>query len=60
MSVIAIFILGSIVTAVTATAAVLVGLEEAADPCHSRVEDLTEFEKRLVGRESEERRSAAG
>ena len=60
MSVLTIFVLGCIVTAVTGTAAVLVGLEEAADPTQSRVEDLTEFEKKLVGRESDEDKSAAG
>ena len=60
MSVLAIFILGCIVTVVTGTAAVLVGLEEAADPTQSRVEDLTEFEKKVVGREADDDMPAAG
>ena len=59
MSIVAIFILGCIVTAVTGTAAVLVGLDEAADHTQSRIEDLTEFERRLVGRESEDPTSVA-
>ncbi len=52
MTVAGIFILGTIVTAITGYAAVLVGLEEAADPVQSRVQDLTAIEKKLVGRGS--------
>jgi hypothetical protein len=48
-----IFFLGVFVTAITLTASMLVGLQEAADPSHSRIEDLTEFEKRIVGRRDE-------
>ena len=50
MSTVAIFVLGLFVTGITFTAAILVGLFEAADPNHSRVEDLTDFEKSVVGR----------
>ncbi|NNE00461.1 MAG: hypothetical protein HKN47_24345 [Pirellulaceae bacterium] len=46
----AIFVLGIIVTAITGIGAVLIGLQEAADPSQSRVEDLAPFEKQLVGR----------
>lgn len=45
-----IFCLGLFVTGITLTASVLVGLQEAADPSHSRIEDLTKLEKRIVGR----------
>ena len=50
MSTFAIFLVGLIVTVITTLGAALIGLEEAADPKHSRVEDLTETEKHLVGR----------
>ena len=50
MSILAIFIVGVFVSALTLTAAVLVGLQEAADPAVSRIEDLTEAEKKIVGR----------
>jgi hypothetical protein len=45
-----IFFLGLFVTCITLTASVLVGLQEAADPSQSRIEDLTELEKKIVGR----------
>jgi hypothetical protein len=45
-----IFIVGLFVTAITFTGALLVGLQEAADTTHSRPEDLTGFEKKLVDR----------
>ena len=45
-----IFLLGLFVTGITLTASILVGLQEAADPSHSRIEDLTELEKKIVGR----------
>ena len=54
MTALGIFILGTIVTAITGYAAVLVGLEEAADSTQSRVQDLTAIEKRLVGRASQD------
>ncbi len=50
MSAVAIFILGVFVTTITFVAALLVGLDEAADPIHSRQEDLTSMEKKLVSR----------
>lgn len=50
MSTVAILVLGIFVSSLTVTAAILVGLFEAADPNHSRVEDLTDFEKSVVGR----------
>ena len=52
MTTLSIFILGLIVSGITGYAAFLVGLEEAADPSQSRVEDLTVIEKKLVGRGS--------
>ena len=48
-----IFFLGVFVTAITLTASILIGLQEAADPSHSRIEDLTELEKKIVGRRDE-------
>jgi hypothetical protein len=45
-----VFFLGLFVTVMTLTASILVGLQEAADPTHSRIEDLTELEKKIVGR----------
>lgn len=48
--VILIFVVGVIVSGLTLTASVLVGLHEAADPALSRTEDLTEAEKKIVGR----------
>ncbi len=50
MTALGIFILGSIVTAITGCAAVLVGLDEAADTTQSRAQDLTAIEKKLVDR----------
>ena len=46
-----IFVLGVIVTGITLAAVILVGLGEAADPSQSRPEDLTGWERSLVGRE---------
>ena len=54
MTVLGIFVLGTIVTAITGCAAVLVGLEEAADTSQSRINDLTAIEKKLVGRRAVE------
>ncbi len=51
MTTTAMLVLGVIVTTTTASGAVLIGLDEAADPVQSRVDDLTEFEKNLVGRD---------
>ena len=50
MSTILIFIIGLFVSGITLAAATLVGLQEASDPALSRVEDLTEFEKKIVDR----------
>ena len=50
MSTVAIFILGVIVSGITGIGAILVGLAEAADPEHSRPEDLTEIEQEIVNR----------
>lgn len=47
-----IFILGLFVSGLTLSAAVMVGLQEASDPGLSRAEDLTDIEKKIVGRES--------
>ena len=46
-----IFVLGVIVTGITLAAVILVGLGEAADPGQSWPEDLTAWERSLVGRE---------
>ncbi len=48
--IIAIFVVGVFVSGLTLTAAVLVGLQEASDPSLSRIEDLTETEKKIVNR----------
>jgi hypothetical protein len=45
-----IFGIGLVVTAITSAAVILVGISEAADPSHSRPEDLAEWERSLVGR----------
>lgn len=50
MTTAAIFILGLVVSGITLAASLLVGLHEAADPSLSRVEDLTEIEKKIVDR----------
>ena len=50
MSTIVIFIVGLLVSGLTLTAAVCVGLQEASDPALSRVEDLMEIEKKIVDR----------
>ncbi len=50
MTTLAIFLLGLLVTGITLTAVVMVGLDEAADPLHSREEDLSSFESRFVDR----------
>lgn len=56
MSTFMIFALGAFVTLITVAAVVLVGLLEAADPDHSRPEDLTEWEWALV-KDARERRT---
>ena len=50
MSTALIFGLGLVVTAITSAAVILVGISEAADPSHSRPEDLAGWERSLVGR----------
>jgi hypothetical protein len=52
MTTLAIFLLGVLVTGVTFTAVLLVGLHEAADSAHSRFEDLSSFERSVVNRDS--------
>ena len=54
MTATAIFVLGLVVTVITGAGAILIGLEEASDPGHSHVEDLTTIEKQLVGRGDDE------
>ena len=44
MGTFAIFVLGIIVTGITLTAVVLIGLDEARDPAHSKLGDLSPFE----------------
>lgn len=53
MTSLAIFALGVIVTLITGTGAMLIGLEEASDPDQSRIQELTDFEKQIVGRDNE-------
>lgn len=50
MTALSIFVLGLCVTAVTGYGAILIGLQEAADPVQSDVDELTELEKQIVGR----------
>lgn len=45
-----IFVLGFVVTVITGVGAVLIGLEEAGDPSHSKVENLTDLEKKIIQR----------
>jgi hypothetical protein len=47
-----IFAFGLFVTAATLAGAFLIGLAEAGDPEHSRAEDLTDLEKKLVDRDT--------
>ena len=49
MSTFAIFVLGLFVTGLTLTAVLLIGMSEAADPAHSRPDDLLPLERSLVG-----------
>jgi len=46
----AIFVLGVIVASIAGGGAVLIGFEEASDASQSRLQDLTELEKKFVGR----------
>lgn len=46
----AIFVLGLIVASITGIGAVLIGLEEASDGSQSRLQDLSQLEKNIVGR----------
>lgn len=50
MTTLGIFLLGTLVSGITFAAVVLIGLDEAADPAHSRIEDLSGFEKSVVNR----------
>jgi hypothetical protein len=50
MTAVTIFVIGVLVTGMTLTAVVLVGVSEAADPAHSRPEDLSDWERALVNR----------
>ena len=51
MTTLAIFVLGLIVTVITGAGAILIGLQEASDPSQSRVQDLTDLERKIVGRD---------
>jgi hypothetical protein len=53
MSSLGIFVFGFIVTGITLTAVLLIGLSEAADPVHSRLSDLSPLERKLVERPDE-------
>lgn len=50
MTTFAIFVLGVIVASIAGGGAVLIGFEEASDASQSRLQDLTELEKKFVGR----------
>ena len=50
MTTLGIFLLGTLVTGITFAAVILIGLDEAGDPAHSRLEDLSSFEKSVVNR----------
>ena len=52
MTTLAIFTLGTIVTLITGTGAILIGLQEASDP-RTRLRDLSDLEKKITGREEE-------
>ena len=60
MTAVAIFLLGLIVSSVTGVGALLIGLEEAADPSQSRLEDLSKFERKVVGRGDVEKATVGG
>ena len=47
---ITIFAVGVVVSGITFAAALLVGLQEASDPSLSKVESLTDLEKKIVDR----------
>jgi hypothetical protein len=49
MSTLTIFAVGIFVTGLTTAAAFLIGMSEAADPAHSRPDDLSSLERSLVG-----------
>jgi len=53
MSTFAIFALGLVVTGITLAAVFLIGLDEAGDPAHSKLGDLSPLEKNLVNRTGE-------
>jgi len=53
MSTLAIFVFGLIVTGITLTAVLSIGLSEASDPAHSRLSDLSPLERKLVTRPDE-------
>jgi hypothetical protein len=55
-----IFVLGVFVTLVTLSAVVLIGVSEAADPAHSRAEDLTAWERSLVAEDRSRRIAEEG
>lgn len=54
MSDLVIFMFGLFVTVITAIATMLIGLSEAADKSHSRPQDLTNLEKKIVGKQRSE------
>lgn len=58
MTTFGIFMLGILVTGITLAAVTLIGLDEAADPDHSRLKDLSSFEKSMVNRPQEGAESA--
>lgn len=53
MGTLAIFVLGLIVTGITLAAVVLIGLDEAGDPAHSKPGDLSALERKIVDRDGE-------
>ncbi len=53
MTALAIFVVGFIVASITGVGAVLIGLEEAGDASQTRLQDLTDLEKKFVGRDEQ-------
>ena len=54
MTAVTIFVISVLVTGMTLTAVVPVGVSEAADPAHSRTEHVSDWERALVNRDQAE------
>lgn len=58
MTIVTIFVIGVVVTLLTAAAVVMVGISEASDPDQVRAEDLPPWERSLAQREDRSRRDS--